>query len=459
MKDVLRFIAVLAISSVVLGICMWRTGYGLGVQQERDHGVAPISTNSKIVAAIYAQRVGNEPQSIGRAMAVLSFTGQAAQAERLRTFFANCNIQRFFGQLDACTRETVRSAIDHPGPLQQPGYEPTLPLTAQLTSQVQQSISVSLATEDLMRQATTTDPGFWAYDKYGGPGLLFYKGPGRYGPSRVYVIIAARNQSAWNINSISVSFALPSGAGAPLVFNCNQTDGELQVPNPIVPGGEAVERCIWSNEVKDDEVVRAVQVAQHHGSLSAWVEQLILENPQVFITDPKGTYSATGYGPSAPLQVSPEEPNEYDFYGLQSHPSIYDRVVTELKGMSCHELGNCQSAYEAASLALYEHSLRIATLMWAVAGLLVGIGFGVLIRRSFLFGSVLAGVLLAAAVSVIGYVIHGISGIHDESAGFAGLAVVQLSGWFVLLLVPSVVGFFVGISIIRPLRRLAEPAP
>lgn len=48
---------------------------------------------------------------------------------------------------------------------------------------------------------------------------------------------------------------------------------------------------------------------------------------------------------------------------------------------------------------------------------------------------------------------------HGESAGFAGLAVVRLGGWFVSLLVPSVVGFFVGISLIRPLRRLAEPAP
>ncbi|MGN6312388.1 MAG: hypothetical protein ACTHMO_01355 [Rhodanobacteraceae bacterium] len=457
MKYALRSIAVLAITSVVLGICMWRTGFGLAVQQERDHGVAPISTNSKILAAVYAQRVGNDPQSLGRALAILSFAGQSQRAERLRTFFANCNVQRFFGQEDACTRETVRSAVDHPGPPQGLGYAPiALPLTGQLASEVNQSLSVSLATQDLIRQATTTDPGFWGYNKYGGPGLVFHEAAG----IRLYVIIAARNRSPWDIKFFRVRFALPSAAGAPLVFDCDQTDYELQMPNPIVPGGQAVERCIWSNELKDDEVVRAVQAAQHHGPLSAWVEWLALENPHVLVANPDVTYEATEkYGPTAPLQVSPEEPSDYEFYGLESHPSIYDRVVTELKGTSCHELGNCQSPFEAASLALFHLSLRTATLMWVVAGLLLGIGWGALVRRSFLFGSVPAGIALAAAVAVIGYLIYGISRTHDESAGFAGLAVVGLVSWFVHLLVPSVVAFFVGIGIIRPLRRLAEPAP
>lgn len=42
MKDVLRLIAVLAIASVVLGICMWRTGFGLAVRHD-------------VGAAVYAQ--------------------------------------------------------------------------------------------------------------------------------------------------------------------------------------------------------------------------------------------------------------------------------------------------------------------------------------------------------------------------------------------------------------------
>lgn len=443
METLLRSVAAISISGVVVWACMLDSGAKLA---ERQYYAGKLSPDSQYMTAVYAQRVGNEPQSIGRALALLSLAGQSQQAEQLRRFFAYCSVRRFFGQDDACTRETVRSAIGPGGGAPGPHFWTTeWPVTAQLASQVNRALSFSLATERLMRQDTESNPGFWISNSYGGPGLILNHGGG----IDAFLVISARNRTPWEIKSFRARVELPSGSGAPLVFDCDEAEAKFRSSRPLISGGKMAEGCFLRG-VRYDELLRAIREAQRHDSISGRVERLFLGNPYVLV-------AAASNKPTAPFEVSPAEPSDYEFYGLGSRPSIYDREVTELKRVGCHETGNCQSPYEAASLTFYTFSSQHASIVSAIVGLLLGVSFSALSQRSLLFGSTLMAVPLAAAAAFIGYLIYSLS--TGPSGGFGGLAIVGLIGLYVTLLVPSVGGFFVGMALIRLLRGLPEPSP
>lgn len=366
MRSLLRSVAAIAISSVVVWACMWHAGAKLAERQSRALGVQisrRLSSDSQYMAGVYAQRVGNDPQSIGQALALLSMARQSEQEERLKRFFGYCNVRRFLGQDDACTRETVRSAV---GPraetLGSQFWTTEWPVTGRLASQINGALSFSVASERLMHQATEILTEFSKNNSYAGPGLMLHHGGG----VDAFLLVAARNQSRWEITASHAILEVPSPAVAPLDFYCGNSDFWAIGPfgGEIAPGGQTVDACLERSGAKRDDLLRAVHEAQNHDSISVRVQSLFLKNPYVIVT-------ADTDGPTGLFNVSPAKFGVEDFYGFRA--SIADRTDTKLKAMSCHDTGVCRSQYEAAALAIFDFSSQHASLVSVIVGLLLGI--------------------------------------------------------------------------------------
>lgn len=444
MESLLRSVAAISISGVVVWACMWDAGAKLAERQYYARGAEierRLSPDSQYTAAVYAQRVGNEPQSIGPALTVLLMAHQTEEAERLRRFFGYCNVRRFLGQDDACTRETVRSAVGPRGGVLGPEFWTTeWPVTGRIASQVTRALSLSLASERLMRQATQFNTEFWKNNNYAGPGLVLHHGGG----IDAYLFVVTRNQTPWEITESQATLEVPSPAGAPLVFECRNPGfwDNGYIGGAIAPGAQTVEACMLPSGPKHDDLLGAIHETQRHDSISVRVQSLDLENPYVHVT-------ADHDGPTALFKVSPDNRGFEAFGG--------SRAFTDVKTVSCHETGVCRSQYQAAALAIYNFSRQRAALMAVIVGLLLGVSFGALSQRSLLLGSTLMAVPLAAAAAFIGYLIYSLS--TGPSGGFGGLAIIGLIGLYVTLLVPFVGGFFGGMALVRLLRGLPEPSP
>ena len=114
MERVPRLVGLAAWAILVLGAGMYVTGSHLAAQRFMTQVAGPTSlpAQSDYVSQAYGQRLGNDAEMIARATQILDLAALREQSRRLRRFFAYCNVQRLLGQDDACTRETVRSAVD-----------------------------------------------------------------------------------------------------------------------------------------------------------------------------------------------------------------------------------------------------------------------------------------------------------------------------------------------------------
>lgn len=226
MEGLLRFVAVAALSLLGVGTLMYATGAELADQRFSINGIelTRISPYSPFVRAVYERRLGNDADSMGRAAAVLAFAGQSMDARLLERFFEYCSVQRFLGRGDACTGETVRSAVEKAAAFGAP--VPGSPVEEPLASQLEGALSFSLAPEQLMRTSAASDPGFATVNKFDGPGLIIRR-PGFGVP--VQIILAARNRSPWEITAFAARIALTSSGAAPIELECSESPWPLQL--------------------------------------------------------------------------------------------------------------------------------------------------------------------------------------------------------------------------------------
>jgi hypothetical protein len=442
MKLLRRLVPLLALISLVCGGAMLSKGSILANQRlmMKASGRRSVPAESDYVRGVYDRPLSNDVETIGRAMQALDFARQFDQSKLLERFFGYCNVQRFLGDDLACTRETVRSAIDKAARL---APNAQWAVDAQLAPQLASALSLSLATEPVIR-ASTDSYGFWEYHSYDGPGLLRYENPAH----GAFVIIAARNDSAWEVTGFKGRLTLSPPGAMPIALECDWLPFPFRWPGPLTPGTEAIRLCKERSTVKVDELLAAVHQARQDGSLSIRLEGFSLENPYVRVVD-------DDEGPQHLFTVHAEG-NFSGWFGPHGlTPSISDQVARELAQLRCDKIASCPSTTEVASLALYDFFDQHHVWLPLLIGLLMGITIGGL-RRSLAVGGILSGTLLLGAVGGLGYFFYLVSKSHGEGAGFAAMGLVGLTiigANAFILWVPSL---FVGIWLMKSLRKFAD---
>jgi hypothetical protein len=234
MERVPRLFGLAAWAMLVLGAGLYVTGSHLAAQRFMTQVAGPTSlpAQSDYVSQAYGQRLGNDPEMIGKVTEILDLAAQREQSKRLRRFFGYCNVQRLLGRDDACTRETVRSAVDKAEGL---ATDEQWPVDNELASSLNQALSFSLATERQMRDGIDS-PGFWQYHQYDGPGVLSY-GNARH----AFILLAAKNQARWEIARFRAWLTLP--ANPPIELKCDRNPFPFQWGHPLTPSTEVIRVC------------------------------------------------------------------------------------------------------------------------------------------------------------------------------------------------------------------------
>lgn len=425
-----KIIALAAWAALALAVGMLVNGARLATRQSiaREAGPGRLPAQSEFIRRIYAQPVGNDADSIDRATRVLDLAGQHDLAMRLTDFFAYCNIERLRGQDDACTRESVRSAVDRNDV---PASDAEWPVDGNLASDLEHALSFSLATEQQMRDGIQS-PGFWEYHRYDGPGVLTYDNP----THGALIFLAVRNRSRWEVARFKARLELQGDNAGPMELRCDQNPFPFFWLHPFTPGTEVLRVCRAPDSVKLPDLLAAVRRLQHSDSLPIRLDEFELKQPYVRV-------SIEDDGTTHPITLHPVRDFTAEF--IPNTGTAASRLPQELSNVSCQELATCLPAGEAASLALYNFFQRNTLALPVLAGVLMGIGIGGLIRRSLRTGGIIVGVVVVGAIAII-----AVS--FQSSAMLAfGLTVIALGAvplWFA--------GFFLGILLTRPLHQ-TEP--
>src|SRR5512147_2624813 len=110
----LRAIGLCALAVLLAGASLLATGLNETARRgmERQNGMWSIPGDSEFVRSTLASPLADDFRAVSRAAEILAKAGRDSDADPLRTYYVHCNAQRLLGTDDACTRETVASAIE-----------------------------------------------------------------------------------------------------------------------------------------------------------------------------------------------------------------------------------------------------------------------------------------------------------------------------------------------------------
>lgn len=407
-------------------------------RMEQSIGRTNVPADSSFVRAVYEQPVGTDSAALARAMQVLDYAGKWDQARLLGKFFSYCGVQRFLGEGDACTRETVRTAV---GKVTGLASNTQWPVESELEPKLNQALSISLADQEVMRRSTSELQ--WGRLSYDSPGILRYDSPA----NGAYLFIAARNNSAWEITSFSARVRLQLAGAATLELKCRSwIPFPFFWPGPLGPGEAAIGYCERPDTIELDDLLAAVHDAQR-GPLSVWVEEFAVKDPLVRVVD-LGAAPTHSYAVRLAGDLLTPSRNA----GAPSPPM---QVARELATADCSQTGTCPSAYQRASLSVFDFLQRNPPLIPAIVGLLLGIGVGAMFRRSLLTGGLLSAGMLACIIGGLAYLFHRI----DSGGGEKGFALMGMIGLTQVAAVGFVIwlpALFAGVLLARFLWARAE---
>jgi hypothetical protein len=437
MERVPRLVGLAAWAMLVLGAGMYVTGSHLAAQRFMTQVAGPtsLSAQSDYVSQVYAQRLGNDAEVIARATQILDLAAQREQSKRLRRFFAYCNVQRLLGQDDACTRETVRSAVDKAERL---ATDAQWPVDNELASGLNQALSFSLATERQMRDGIDA-PGFWQYHQYDRPGVLSYDNA-----NHAFMLLAAKNQARWEIARFRASLTLP--ANPPLELKCDRNPFPFQWRHPLTPSTEVIRVCQQPEGLKLSDLLPAVRQAQLD-SLPVRLEEFELKSPYVRVT-------VTGEGNLRRFTLHPVANFTTEFAPDSVPRAVSSEMQRELKQVSCAKIRSCPSQVQSTSVAFYNFFQKNYVLLPFLVGVLMGIGIGGLFARSLLTAGIVATVFSSCTIGGIAFAFQAAGSLAPgESRAWAewgtlGIAVMAIGA--LLLWIP---GLFLGLLLTKCVAR------
>jgi hypothetical protein len=437
MERVPRLMGLAAWAILVLGAGMYVTGSHLAAQRfmTRVAGPTSLPAHSDYVSQAYGQRLGNDAEMIARATEILDLAAQREQSKRLRRFFAHCNVQRLLGEDDACTRETVRSAVEKAEGL---ATDEQWPVDNELASSLNQALSFSLATERQMRDNIDIS-GFWQYHQYDTPGVLTYDS-GKH----AFILLAVRNQARWEIARFRAWLTL--SANPPIELKCDWNPFPFQWPHPLIPGTEVIRLCQQPERLRLSALLPAVGQAQLD-SPSVRLEEFELKSPYVRVT-------VTAEGDLRRFTLHPVASFTTEFAPDIVSRAVQSDVQRELKQVSCATISSCPSQGQSMSLAFYEFFQQNYVLLPFLAGVLMGIGIGGLFTRSLLTAGLVATALSICTIAGIALAFQAAgSRAPGESRAWAewgtlGIAVVAIGA--LLLWIP---GLFLGLLLTKWVAR------
>jgi hypothetical protein len=436
-----RLLALAAWAILALGAGMYVTGSHLAAKRFMTQATGPSSlpADSDYVAQVYNQRLSNDAASLVKASQILDLAGQREQSKQLRRFFAHCNVQRL-GQEDACTRETVRSAVLRADDIQN---EAQWPVDAALASKLNATLSLSFATEQQMRDGIDV-PGFWAYHRYDSPGVLY-----DHDASHAFILLAAKNEGAWEIARFRARLTLP--ANHPIELDCDANPSPFRWEHPFAPATEVIRVCHQPEDLKLADLLAAVRQAQLRAP-SVRLKEFELKDPYVRVTadaaDPRH------------LTLHPVADFTTEFQPDSIPSSVSREQQSELKRVSCEETSTCPSQGQSLALALYDFFQKNYLLLPFLVGMVMGVGIGGLLVNSLFWVSIVAA---AAGVSVIGGLVFAFNrvavGAPGEARAWAewgtlGIAVITISA--LLLWIP---GLFLGFLLVKWFTRIENLKP
>jgi hypothetical protein len=434
----LRFLGLAAWTILVLGIVMYSSGSHLAAQQfmTQANGPTSISAESAYVSQVYGKRLGNDTDTVARAIQVLDLAGEHEQSKQLARFFAFCNVQRLLGQDDACTRETVRSALDARG---------ILPADAQwkvddeLASRLNQLLSFSLATEQQMHDGINSY-GFWNYNRYESPGVLSDDNG-----KNASIVLAARNQGRWEVASFRARLTLP--AEHPIELDCGRDLFPFHWLHPLSPATEVVRVC-WRNGGLDlPDMLPAIQKIQRQDPLPVRLEEFEIKKPYVRVT-----VESDGNVRRFTLHPAPNFTTEFARFSVPL--SVSNEVARELKYTSCEKLNSCPSGGESAALGFYDFCRATFLLLPFFVGILMGIGIGGLFVKSLGSAGFIATVVALCTLGglVILFQVAG-SGRPGEGRSWALFGIMGLAALSIGALLPWIPGFLLGFGLTKWVRE------
>ena len=437
MERMPQLVGLAAWTILVLGGGLYVTGSHLATQRFMTRVAGPTSllAQSEYVSQTYSQRLADDAEMIARATEILDLAAQREQSKRLRRFFAYCNVQRLLGQDDACTRETVRSAVDKAEGL---ATDEQWPVDNELASNLNQALSFDLATERQMREAINS-PGFWQYHQYDSPGILSYDHA-----RHAFILLVAKNQARWEIARFRARLTLP--ASPPIELNCDQNPFPYQWPHPLTPGTEVIRVCRQPEGLKLSDLLSAVRQSQL-GSLPVVLEEFELKSPYVRVT-------ITAEGNLRRFTLHPVADFTTEFAPDSVPRAVSSEVQRELKQASCIKIRSCLSQGQSTSLAFYDFFQQNYVLLPFLVGLLMGIGIGGLLARSLLTAGIVATVLSICTIGGVALAFQAAgSRAPGESRAWAewgtlGVAVMAIGA--LLLWIP---GLFLGLLLIKWVAR------
>ncbi|MGH7105288.1 MAG: hypothetical protein ACREFT_02125, partial [Acetobacteraceae bacterium] len=357
MKLVLWGLGLAAWVILALGIGMFATGWQLADQRFRaeESGPSHLPAQSDYVRRLYGQPLDNRLETIERAARILDLAGQRQKAHLLSRFFGYCNVQRLLGQEDACTRETVRSAVAKAEGL---APDTAWPADSELTSRLEHVLSFSWASKQQMQNQLRSEQG-GQDGRYAGPGILRVDGQHQDD----FVLLAVHNRGPWEIAGFGATLKL--SGDRPIALQCDRNPFPFFWPHAFTTRTEEIRVCKQPENIATEALVAAVQQARRKGPPDVQLEEFELKNPYVRITDDAdgGTSRFTLYPVHFPIEAAFSPRSTFD-------------LLRELKKTSCESTDTCPSWGQAASLAFYDFFGRHILLLPFLVGLLMGVGMG-----------------------------------------------------------------------------------
>ncbi len=441
---VLRAIGLCAIVVLLAGVHLLATGFNESARRgmERQNGMWSIPGDSEFVRSTLASPLADDVHAMGHAAQILTKAGRTSDANLLQTYYADCNAQRLLGTDDACTRETVASAIEKGGALA--GRDELAAAPPSLETRIADAVTFFLPDEP--RLQASTDQNTWRLQRYDGPGVLRYDQPA----NGAYVFVAARNRSEWTISRVQavLTLALPNGQSVELT--CGPRSPYPFFMRSMEPGGETTVGCARPDGVPLDDLVSAMHALRADAPPTRLVGFEVQDPYAAIVHSGKASTPHFGVAPISNLFLdSPDRQDRPDAYRID--------LGHELLTMDCHQLDTCPSAYQTLAMAVEAPFEDHLILLPPVIGVLLGLIIGGLARRALTIGGALAGLLVLVAAIGIALLFQSVSSRGGEN-GFALMAVGALTVGAGVAFILGLPAFFVTLALMRALRSWLVPA-
>ena len=428
-----RILGLCALAAFIVGAILLVTGLNESSQRaiEKQNGLTKIPHDSEFVRALLGSKLEDDEATFARVSWLLGAAGRSDEAVSLRRFFADCNLRRFVEEDDACRRETVSSAIAKGAALSDRSQPLAVPRSVE--ARLLQAFSLFWPDEASLR--ANVGERDWPRYRYEGAGVLRH-----VDPDGAYVVVAARKQGPWEVQTWLARVVLQRAGGAPIKIECGSDYPLPFRDRSIAVGAEAVSSCNILGRESLEQAVAALRETAAGAAPQLNVAWLALSNPSVRVTDE---------GPGASPRFKVEPVGRGPIGGLRTG---FAGLPHELAAVDCHRLATCPSVYEAMAVPFAEFFGRHLLILPALIGALLGLAIGGLVRRSLTFGGAFAALLVVGAIVGIGLLFNSASqGGGERGFALMGIAVLMYgAGVGFALGLPA---FFIGLLLMRALRR------